>query len=1187
MVVAQRVLITGGNTGIGFEAARQLLQRGHHVIITCRDANKAKKAVDALSPVAEASGATVKSALINLASLSSVRTGAAQLLKEHPRLDVLCCNAGMLCRADSSAPLERTEDGQEQTLQVNHLAHFLLVHLMLPALLASPAARVVVVSSELHRKATAATGGGGGGGSSTTPQTTSQMASLPVPLASPEWITRLGASASAGASGGGGGGGGGGTGATGAMPRPTGFQLYCTSKLYNLWFVYKLAGMLPASVRVNAVTPGWVPGTALGRDMPWMARLAYQYVFPLLPGTTSVAEGARRVVEVCVGQQAGAAVTGTYFSRGVPTESSAESRDEEAAEALWRLSEQITGVKPGGYVRTTLPQEAETTAAAVSDFSTKSLSDLERLPPASDEASSSSSSAAHANTPHLHTVLRVQQGFNTFAVATFTFYAPPTEPGEAAAAALGSAAQHAAQVGLLALRGALGASRPPSALVVLPSLELPKQAVEVLTKTLAEGLMEGGPPPSLRQGGLQGGPATAAAAPIVGCSSRLRLPDERRAVAESELAAAAAATTPATAGDGMAAPNQRHDHPRRFHVTLAAVHLPDYEVVAIRCETALQGRRPPAFLLMAKSDSMAGELLTRLEGPFQRMLLDRDGGATATASGSSNSTRGSSSSTSGSNGSSSSRNGSGSNAGGGRRRRPAPGATSAGRGTVGDSGAGGGGGASGSGGGGAGGDRTQRSPSLAASAVEDADAGAEAATAVHMAELQLPYVIVGDQVHGDGGALLAVYPKQPAAAITPSSSSSSSASSHSDLRLGATACDLFARLALGSDHLHHVVLWGSSSTAISPPSTGPEPVAPLPAAPDNPFYWAPARVDAPGHGVILFPGQTIQLRVFEKRYRLLVRACVEDGAAFGLCWRGVGTTAVVRSYHAPEHGTGDVLVLLEGGVRFSYDPEDIAVLPASYGLNAATRAEYVVDDPPDSEEDAAALVAAAHLVIDAVAGVLEESTTPSVRQTARTFANALHFASSNSSSPGSSMAVAAQSPSAAAAAATTTASPSQPAHPQQQQQQQQQSEPQPSQGNGPITTTAGGSVVSSSSSGSSSSGGESASAGGAGGAGGSSGGGDAALLAGDLSEAKRVMDAETASLLSLYLAPHIPVHLESLRREWFTSRSALWRLQQEAAWLRSRPRVAMAVASSVLRLPREHPLRVMMGLTRVAVEGGG
>ncbi|KXZ49953.1 hypothetical protein GPECTOR_18g111 [Gonium pectorale] len=290
------------------------------------------KAVEALTPVAHAHGSAVESVQLDLASFASVRRGAAEVLKSHPRLDVLLCNAGVMSSAGRGGPLQHTDDGHELTLQVNHLGHFLLVKLLLPALTASPAARVVLVSSELHRKATSAAGPSG-----------------EPPLASPDWITRLRRSAS------------GATGSAGAAPpaggsttssppydvAPSGFQLYCISKLYNVWMARKLAELLPPHVTANAVTPGWVPGTSLGRGVPWLARLAYQYLFPLIPFTVSVAEGARRVAAVCVGEQEGQA-RGGYFSRGRAASASPEGADAAAAEALWRLSEAAVAAVPEG-----------------------------------------------------------------------------------------------------------------------------------------------------------------------------------------------------------------------------------------------------------------------------------------------------------------------------------------------------------------------------------------------------------------------------------------------------------------------------------------------------------------------------------------------------------------------------------------------------------------------------------------------------------------------------------------------------------------------------------------------------------------------------------------------------------------------------------------------------------------------
>ncbi|KAG2494213.1 hypothetical protein HYH03_007569 [Edaphochlamys debaryana] len=373
MVQPKRVLITGGNTGIGLEAARQLVQSGHHVAIACRDAKRAEAAVESLRPLAAGTGATVEWLPLDLASLGSVRACAAEYLKRHPRLDVLLCNAGLMPGAAVGGPVRRTGDGQEEALQVNHLGHFLLVHLLLPALLpptgagavataasadggpapAPAPARVVVVSSELHRKAGAearvALPGGSRGA---------------VALGSAAWLELLGAGGAGeegeGKEGKAGDKAGEGEGPLDRYPM-TGLQLYCVSKLYNALFARRLAALLLPAVTACAVTPGWVPGTSLGRGAGWLARTVYQYIFPLLPMTVSVAEGGRRVVAACVGEQAGAAAArGGYFARGALAEASPEARDDALAAAVWAASEAAAGIAPGGY----LPSGVEAGAKA-------------------------------------------------------------------------------------------------------------------------------------------------------------------------------------------------------------------------------------------------------------------------------------------------------------------------------------------------------------------------------------------------------------------------------------------------------------------------------------------------------------------------------------------------------------------------------------------------------------------------------------------------------------------------------------------------------------------------------------------------------------------------------------------------------------------------------------------------------
>lgn len=276
MVASKLVLITGGSSGLGFEAAKQLVSKGHGVILACRSADKARAAVQALqqhaaaattasTPAPPANNPTgaglaggkrvIDFVQCDLESFDSVRHCAQEVLSKHPgALDVLLCNAGVVQQR-----YQRTGDGYETTFQVNHLSHFLLAHLLLPALYKSPAARVVVVSSELHKGRTAA--------------------SPDVP-ASPSYLLDLKSAPGKGAA---------------AGPGFQGLKIYGLSKLYNLWFSNKLASMLPPNVVANAVTPGFVPATGLSRQSSMLGQAFMKYLLSWLPFATTVEEGA------CVG----------------------------------------------------------------------------------------------------------------------------------------------------------------------------------------------------------------------------------------------------------------------------------------------------------------------------------------------------------------------------------------------------------------------------------------------------------------------------------------------------------------------------------------------------------------------------------------------------------------------------------------------------------------------------------------------------------------------------------------------------------------------------------------------------------------------------------------------------------------------------------------------------------------------
>ncbi|MBW8783581.1 MAG: SDR family NAD(P)-dependent oxidoreductase [Novosphingobium sp.] len=138
------ILVTGANTGLGFEAAKVLAARGARVLLGCRDKGKAEAAMRAISGAAP--GADLAFLPLDQADLASVRR-AAELAGREPRLDVLLNNAGVM-----TPPLMRTADGFELQFGVNHLGTFALTSLLLPKLAEAPAARVVVTSSVAHKR---------------------------------------------------------------------------------------------------------------------------------------------------------------------------------------------------------------------------------------------------------------------------------------------------------------------------------------------------------------------------------------------------------------------------------------------------------------------------------------------------------------------------------------------------------------------------------------------------------------------------------------------------------------------------------------------------------------------------------------------------------------------------------------------------------------------------------------------------------------------------------------------------------------------------------------------------------------------------------------------------------------------------------------------------------------------------
>jgi NAD(P)-dependent dehydrogenase (short-subunit alcohol dehydrogenase family) len=136
-------VVTGANGGLGLETARELARKGAHVVMAVRNQQKAQAAV---SDIAEGvPGASLELVALDLSSQASVRQAAEQILKQHDRVDMLVNNAGVM-----AIPERKTVDGYEMQLGVDHLGHWTLTALLLPALLACPGARIVTVTSTAH-----------------------------------------------------------------------------------------------------------------------------------------------------------------------------------------------------------------------------------------------------------------------------------------------------------------------------------------------------------------------------------------------------------------------------------------------------------------------------------------------------------------------------------------------------------------------------------------------------------------------------------------------------------------------------------------------------------------------------------------------------------------------------------------------------------------------------------------------------------------------------------------------------------------------------------------------------------------------------------------------------------------------------------------------------------------------------
>jgi len=143
-LAGKTIIVTGGNSGIGYEAALEFARKKADVVLACRDTKKAEAAAAQIRTAYPA--AKVEVMELDLASLASIRAFADAFKAGHSQLDVLCNNAGVM-----ALPFRKTADGFEMQIGTNHLGHFALTGMLLDLLRRTAGSRVVNVSSGAHR----------------------------------------------------------------------------------------------------------------------------------------------------------------------------------------------------------------------------------------------------------------------------------------------------------------------------------------------------------------------------------------------------------------------------------------------------------------------------------------------------------------------------------------------------------------------------------------------------------------------------------------------------------------------------------------------------------------------------------------------------------------------------------------------------------------------------------------------------------------------------------------------------------------------------------------------------------------------------------------------------------------------------------------------------------------------------
>ncbi|CAL4150922.1 unnamed protein product, partial [Meganyctiphanes norvegica] len=273
-------IVTGANSGIGYETARTLAFHGCTVIFACRDISKSESAISKVTKLRP--NAKCEAMEIDLSSLESVRTFSHTFALKYNCLHMLILNAGVF-----GLPYTITNDGLEAIFQINYLSHFYLAHLLQPVLETSAPSRIIFLSSESHRFATL------------------DVTNITKDFLSPSLESYF-----------------------------TSILAYNNSKLCNILSVVEMQRRFgERGICCFAVHPGNVISTGLSRNW-WLYRLLFAVVRPY---SKSLQQACASVV-YCAASQDIANCGGVYVNNCVPCKPSSVAFDNILANKLWNIS---------------------------------------------------------------------------------------------------------------------------------------------------------------------------------------------------------------------------------------------------------------------------------------------------------------------------------------------------------------------------------------------------------------------------------------------------------------------------------------------------------------------------------------------------------------------------------------------------------------------------------------------------------------------------------------------------------------------------------------------------------------------------------------------------------------------------------------------------------------------------------